>query len=75
MTTSNKYRELLRRQIESAGEYLIKHADDLVPRIPAETNISIRIQVSTTQTMPAVSLDSVYLVCDRFDYYSKEETE
>ena len=56
MTISEKYQELLRRQVKKAGEYLIAHADDIVSPLTQKTDFTITIDLHNGDRIPTIRI-------------------
>ena len=56
MNISEKYQELLRQQIKSAGEYLISHADDIVSPLTQKTDFTITIDLHNGDRIPTIRI-------------------
>lgn len=56
MMPLNKYQELLRKQVRSAGEYLIKHADEIVSTLPLKTDFTITIDLHNGDRIPTIRI-------------------
>lgn len=56
MTISEKYQELLRRQVKKAGEYLIVHADDIVSPLTQKTDFTITIDLHNGDRIPTIRI-------------------
>lgn len=56
MTISEKYQELLLRQVRCAGKYILDHADEIVSTLPLKTDFSIMIDMSNGEKVPTIRI-------------------
>lgn len=70
---ATKYQELLRRQVRSAGDYLIKHADEIVSTLPLKTDFTITIDLRNGDRIPTIRISEEVVFPAPLSW--REETE
>lgn len=61
ITRSNKYQELLLRQVRCAGKYILDHADEIVSTLPLKTDFSIMIDMSNGEKVPTIRISEAVI--------------
>lgn len=56
ITRSNKYQELLLRQVRCAGKYILDHADDIVSPLTQKTDFTITIDLHNGDRIPTIRI-------------------